>query len=103
MTLGHYGAEFNSLRAFEDRVFNETSSEDPFVILYVKMARLAKKLRLWGQRRISTLRLQLQIAHEVILRLDVAQELRILIPAERSGFNLFNQHFARIFDTLSRI
>lgn len=28
---GHYGAEFNSLREFEDRVFNETSSIDDYI------------------------------------------------------------------------
>uniref|UniRef100_J3L454 DUF4283 domain-containing protein n=1 Tax=Oryza brachyantha TaxID=4533 RepID=J3L454_ORYBR len=59
------------------------SSEDPFVALYVKLARLAKRLREWGQRRVSQIRLQLQMAHEIILRLDVAQESRLLQQHER--------------------
>ncbi|XP_052139178.1 uncharacterized protein LOC127757651 [Oryza glaberrima] len=40
---GHYGAEFNSLRAFEDRVFNETSSIDDYISkISTKMAILER-------------------------------------------------------------
>uniref|UniRef100_J3LFX9 CCHC-type domain-containing protein n=1 Tax=Oryza brachyantha TaxID=4533 RepID=J3LFX9_ORYBR len=61
----------------------EVNSEDPYIILHVKMARLAKSLRAWGQRKISLIRLQLQIAHEIIFQLDVAQESRQLTFLER--------------------
>lgn len=58
-------------------------STDPYVILYVKMARLAMSLCSWGQKKISRFRLQLQIANELIFRFDVAQENRLLSPLER--------------------
>lgn len=61
----------------------EVQSDDPYSILHVKLARLCKKLTKWGQRRISKFRLQIQIANEVILRLDVAQESRLLSDLER--------------------
>jgi exonuclease III len=58
-------------------------STDPFCILYVKMARLSKILSKWGQKKMSNFRLQLRIANEIILRFDVAQEVRILSDLER--------------------
>lgn len=61
----------------------QVDAEDPYAILYVKMARLSKKLSQWGQKKISYFRLQIQIANEVILRLDVAQESRLLTDLER--------------------
>lgn len=75
------------LEGFEE-VVKETwqvsvDSSDPFCALYVKMARLSKFLSKWGQRHISSFRLQLQIANELILRFDVAQESCLLSDLER--------------------
>lgn len=53
-------------------------NSDPYVVLYVKLARLAKSLTTRGQRRISRFHLQLQIANELIFRFDVAQETKLL-------------------------
>lgn len=61
----------------------EVDATDPYLILHVKLARLCKKLSSWGQKRISKYRLQLQIANEIILRFDVAQESRLLSDDER--------------------
>uniref|UniRef100_J3NC32 Reverse transcriptase domain-containing protein n=1 Tax=Oryza brachyantha TaxID=4533 RepID=J3NC32_ORYBR len=83
----HFENCWTKMEGFHD-IVNETwlkqvNSDDPYIVLYVKMARLTKNLRIWGQRKISSIRLQLQIAHEVIFRLDLAQETRLLTPLER--------------------
>lgn len=58
-------------------------SLDPVRVLGTKLQRTAKALRKWGQRKQSTMNLQFQIASEVILRLDAAQETRSLSSDER--------------------
>lgn len=60
----------------------KVDSQGPSSILYVKMARAAKKLRHWGQRKISNLRPRLQIANKIIFQLDVAQGNRPLLSQE---------------------
>uniref|UniRef100_J3LYS3 Endonuclease/exonuclease/phosphatase domain-containing protein n=1 Tax=Oryza brachyantha TaxID=4533 RepID=J3LYS3_ORYBR len=55
---------------------------DAFSLLHIKMARLSRTLTKWGQRRITGLRLQLQMATEIVLRLDMAQDERQLTEAE---------------------
>lgn len=60
----------------------KVDSQGPSSILYVKMARAAKKLRHWGQRKISNLRPRLQIANKIIFQLDVAQGNRSLLSQE---------------------
>lgn len=57
--------------------------DDPYLVLHVKLARLCKQLSKWGQRKISKFRLQMQIANEIILRFDIAQESRLLSDDER--------------------
>ena len=61
----------------------EVLSRDAMVVLSVKMQRTAKALRSWGQRKQSSMCIQFQIANEVILRLDSAQEARSLSDDER--------------------
>lgn len=56
---------------------------DPMKILNIKLQRTAKALRSWGQRRMNQLYLLFQVASEVILRLDSAQEQRSLFREER--------------------
>ena len=58
-------------------------SEDPYVVLDTNLRRTATALQKWGQRKLSGLGLQLQIAHEIILRLDQAQDHRLLSSGER--------------------
>lgn len=52
--------------------------------LHFKLRATAMALKSWGERRISELRLQLAMAHEIILRLDGAMDLRLLSHEERS-------------------
>lgn len=52
--------------------------------LHFKLRATATALKSWGEHRISELRLQLAMAHEIILRLDGAMDLRLLSHEERS-------------------
>lgn len=52
--------------------------------LHFKLHATAAALRSWGAKRISELRQQLAIAHEVVLQLDKAQDDRLLSAGERS-------------------
>ena len=53
-------------------------------ILSKKLAEIARALRAWSKPLFSNARLQLHIANEVILRLDIAQEDRSLSSEEIS-------------------
>jgi len=54
---------------------------DPFRILDYKLRNAARALRSWSVKKIGSVRLQLALAREVILRFDAAQEHRVL-PAQ---------------------
>jgi hypothetical protein len=58
---------------------------DPFRALDYKFRCLAKTLKSWIAKRIGSVRLQLAVAREVILRLDTAAEVHALSEDE-SGF-----------------
>jgi hypothetical protein len=53
-------------------------STNPFTRLRVKLGRTARALRAWSKGQFGDVRFQLHLANEVILRLDVAQESRVL-------------------------
>lgn len=53
------------------------------VILRLKLRRLARDLRRWSRSQVGDIKLQLAIASEVILRLEIAQETRLLSDGER--------------------
>ena len=55
---------------------------DPINKLIAKMQKTARALKAWSRLQIGDLKLQLHLALEVVLRLDKAQELRILSQAE---------------------
>lgn len=61
----------------------EVNAADPLLVLDLKLRNTAKALRSWGQRKQSALLLLLQVAHEIILWLDCAQEVWALFPDER--------------------
>jgi hypothetical protein len=56
---------------------------DPFRRLTAKLKRTARSLMSWSDKKVGCVKLQLMIAREVVLRLDVAMETRQLSPDER--------------------
>jgi hypothetical protein len=56
---------------------------DPFRRLTAKLKRTARCLQSWSDKKVGCVKLQLMIAREVVLRLDVAMESRRLSPDER--------------------
>jgi exonuclease III len=57
-------------------------SLNPFARLRIKLARTARALRFWSRGLFGDARSQLHLVNELILRLDVAQEDRVLSPLE---------------------
>jgi len=60
------------------------SSADKIRVLHVKLARLGKALKKWSRSMVEEKKLRTEIAQEVVLRLDQAQERRPLTPRELS-------------------
>ena len=60
------------------------SSADKIRVLHVKLARLGKALKKWSRSMVEEKKLRTEIAQEVVLRLDQAQERRPLTPGELS-------------------
>lgn len=54
----------------------------PFVRVKKRMARVTEDLKIWSKHLFGKTKMQFHIANEVILRLDVAQESRLLSPTE---------------------
>lgn len=63
---------------------------DPFRALDYKFRSLAKSLKSWSSKRIGSVRLQLALAREVVLQLDVAEEFRALSDEEKRLRNELN-------------
>ena len=59
-----------------------TEHHEPFHILYHKLLVTSKKLRAWSKEIISDVRKRVHMAHEVVLRLDIVQENRVLTEEE---------------------
>jgi len=51
-------------------------------VLDYKLRNVARALRSWSDKKVGSVRLQLVLAREVILRFDVAQETRPLTASE---------------------
>ncbi|XP_073355599.1 uncharacterized protein [Aegilops tauschii subsp. strangulata] len=66
-----------------DRAWNRPMTERcAFARLNTKMTRVAKDLKIWSKSLFSDARLQLHLASEIVLRLDIAQESRPLSDVE---------------------
>ncbi|XP_073362379.1 uncharacterized protein [Aegilops tauschii subsp. strangulata] len=86
----------------KDAWTQEVWGSDPMKIFNIKLHRTAKALRSWGQRSMSHLRLQFQVASEVILRLDSAQERRPL-SSEEKKLRAFLRGKCPAFASLERV
>lgn len=58
------------------------SNADPFRVIDVKLQKVAKALQSWSNTKVGSVRLQLAMAREVILRFDQAQDVRPLLEWE---------------------
>jgi hypothetical protein len=56
---------------------------DPFRRLTAKLKLTARRLMSWSDKKVGSIKLQLMLAREVVLRLDMAMESRQLTPDER--------------------
>jgi hypothetical protein len=57
---------------------------DAFRVLDYKLQSTARALKSWSAKHVGSIRLQLAIAKELVLRFDCAQEVRRLAPHERT-------------------
>ena len=80
----------------------EVPGSDPMKILNTKLHRTSKALRSWGQRSMSQLTLQFQVASEVILRLDSGQE-RCPLSSEEKTMRAFLRGKCLAFASLERV
>jgi hypothetical protein len=63
---------------------------DAFWVLDYKLRSTAQALRSWSAKHVGSIRLQLAIAKELVLRFDCAQEVRRLAPHKRNLSNKMN-------------
>ncbi|KAJ1283661.1 hypothetical protein BS78_03G145500 [Paspalum vaginatum] len=58
------------------------SSRCPVECIFLKLQRLSKGLQSWSQRKVGNIRLQLEMAKEILHRLEIARDTRGLSPGE---------------------
>lgn len=70
-----------NLKRIVSEAWNERSGHvEPCQILFHKLMRTSQRLRSWSKTIFSNQKVQLHMALDVIVRLDIAQENRALIP-----------------------
>lgn len=78
---------------------------NPFRLLDVKLRYVTRALRSWSASRVGSVRFQLALAREVVLRFDEAQDYRPLSPREaelRKAFKLRTLGLASLARTIAR-
>ena len=78
---------------------------DAFHCLDFKLRNTAKSLKSWSSKHVGSVRLQLAIAKELVYRIDLAQDFRILVPHElvlRRKAKLCSLGLASLQRTLTR-
>jgi hypothetical protein len=82
----HFEAFWTKLDDFQDTVVDVWNSVQattcPFNTLDRKLKETTKKLQTWSDRKVGHVRSQLALAKEILHRLEMAQDGRILSPAE---------------------
>jgi exonuclease III len=82
----HFEAFWTKLDDFQDTVAEVWNSVQattcPFNTLDRKLKETAKKLQTWSDRKVGHVRSQLALAKEILHKLEMAQDGRILSPAE---------------------
>ena len=68
----------NFKKIVQDAWNEETTHSEPYQVLFHKLKRTSRCLRKWSRSIFSNNKIQLHMALEIILRLDIAQEQRTL-------------------------
>jgi hypothetical protein len=79
----NYWAKLTGFKEVVKRAWDTpTTHYEPFHVLYHKLHYTAQKLKIWSKEIVSDAKNLFFMAQEVILRLDIAQENRELMPGE---------------------
>ena len=68
------------------------STSCPVERIFVKLQRLSKGLQRWSQRKVGNIRLQLEMAKEILHRLEIARDVREFSPGEEWLRKKLKQH-----------
>jgi hypothetical protein len=82
----HFESFWTKLPGFHDVVENswaqEVNATCPMERISLKLKRLTKALQSWSQKRVGHIKTQLGLSREILHRLEIAQDSRILTPIE---------------------
>jgi endonuclease/exonuclease/phosphatase family metal-dependent hydrolase len=83
----HFESFWTKLEGFQDIVLAAWNSIEsatcPFKSLEMKLQGVAKSLQAWSEKQVGHVRSQLALAKEILHMLEIAQDGRVLSPAER--------------------
>jgi len=68
------------------------STSCPVERIFVKLQRLSKGLQRWSQRKVGNIRLQLEMAKEILHHLEIARDVREFSPGEEWLRKKLKQH-----------
>lgn len=80
------------LDAVTDNWNAHVSTSSPVECVFLKLQRLSKGLQRWSQRKVGNIRLQLDMAKEILHRLEIARYVRGLSPGEEWLRQKLKQH-----------
>jgi hypothetical protein len=92
----HFEAFWPTLQRFQDTVL--TAWEDvgivncPYQTLYLKLQKTARSLQAWSDKHVGHIRSQVALAKEVLHKLEIAHDERVLTPAEFWLKNKLKKH-----------
>ena len=82
----HFQSFWPKIAGFQEAVaagwFSTTPASDPFLDLFYRLKATTKALSAWSQHSVGNIKVQIQMAHEVIRLMDVAMDQRPLTDAE---------------------
>lgn len=105
----HFESFWAKIPGFVDAVSqnwnSQVTSNCPVERIFLKLQRLSKGLQKWSQRKVGNTRLQLEMAKEILHRLEIARDCRALSPAERfrQKLKLHSLGLASLESTVARL
>lgn len=92
----HFEAFLPKLEGFQDTVHAVWESVGivncPYQTLYLKLRKTARSLRAWNDKHVGHIRSQLALAKEVLHKMEIAHDERVLTPAEFWLKNKLKKH-----------